>query len=259
MSLQYELSYIKQHYRELFLDVQAELTADLSRLAGSEPCAAPGCTCAEAQAEDALLSVYPASCGRRRWQQACLHFLEQETGREILTALDGMDAEKNRVDCHQCGVCCRFASSEFSWETLCEKARQGDAFAAQFTSVFLPYASDEAASAAFPELVTAIRREARLQNGDDATGTASDSAAVYFYHCPFIAEDNRCSIYGTTRRPGICARYPETPLSFIYDKCAWKSWKDDNHLKAMRTHAQIELCMFYAARIKAVLMNTPAA
>lgn len=203
-------------------------------------------SCPQCQTPPEILEpISHPHCGYAAWKAHCLTILEKDIGQQIVEKLNEIEAARNRVTCHQCGVCCKFASSEFSYAELQQKATQGDEFAKQFTSVFLPYASSDAARERFPELVDQILTEVRNQQAE----SGMDSAPVHFYHCPYIGEDNRCTIYGTPKRPEICAGYPDTPLTFIYNKCAWKPWKDEYHRESLVAHASIELCLFYSDKL----------
>ncbi len=191
-------------------------------------------------------------CGFRGWQQASLAWLEGEAMRPVVASLDAITAYKNTFDCHMCGMCCRMASSDSSYEELLAKAEAGDEFARQFTSVFLPYASRAAAREQAPDVVAAVLAEAG--EASDAPELADEGEArIFFYHCPYIGEDNRCSIYGTDKRPGICASYPETPLAFVYEQCAWKPWKDETHVSSLVAHAMLTLATQYAERLRLAL------
>ncbi len=187
-----------------------------------------------------LLEPLPhKDCGYSDWYQAGIRLLEQEVGKDILEQLEQINAYKKTFSCHMCGVCCRFASSEFSYEELLEKSQQGDTFASQFTSVFLPYESMEAAHKKFPQMVNDVLAEVEEQ----------ERSSVYFYHCPYVGEDNRCTIFGNPKRPEFCATYPDTPLTFIYNQCAWKPWKDETHDEALKAHATIELATYFLAKL----------
>lgn len=248
MTLHYELSYIKQHYRDIFNNAHQTLLETLMALQAEFTC--PQCVLKNDLPE--VVETLHAGCGYKNWQAACLRLIEVDIGKDILQTVNRIETERNQVQCHQCGVCCKFASSEFSYDELLEKASGGDEFARQFTSVFLPYANAEAARYRFPDLVDSILKEVRLQQAEQSP-TQTDTAPVHFYHCPYIGEDNRCTIYGTPKRPAICAGYPDTPLTFIYEKCAWKPWKDKNHRDSMAAHASIELCMFYRDKLMLAL------
>lgn len=246
MSLEYDLSYIKTHYRKIFGERQAALFARINALRGNYHC--PDC-----QTPPELLDTLHAGCGYRDWFAEAVRVIEQEAAREVFVQVREIQTRKRDYACHQCGVCCRLASSEYSFEELLERAAAGDSFAAQFTSVFLPYSSAEAAHEKFPAIVSDVLAETRSgQSGtDDNTEAGSaDGQPVYFYHCPYVGEDNRCTLYGTGKRPAICEEYPGTPLTFIYDKCAWRPWKDKYHHQAMATHAEIELCSWLVNRLR---------
>lgn len=225
----------KQQYREILAHARAALQARLLDLGPAESCA----ECPPSAEFTDRLTARHAGCPDRQWQADALETLEQEIGREILQRLEKIEAYKNTFNCHMCGMCCRLASSEYSYDELQARAEAGDSFAQQFTSIFLPYASTEAAERKYPEVTAAVQSEA----GQD----------VYFYHCPYIGEDNRCTIYGTDKRPEICASYPETPLSFVYEKCAWRPWKDETHGDTLLAHALLTLSEDYAARLRLAL------
>ena len=238
MSLDYELSYIKQHYREIFAQARKVIEERLGALQADYTC--PGCP-----EPPAMLDTLHEGCGYRAWQTRMLDVLEKEVGREILERLDQINTYKKRFSCSMCGACCRLASSEFSYEQLQEKARHGDHFAKQFTSVFLPYASTQAAREKMPAVV------------DEITAQLKDSTEpVYFYHCPYVSEDNRCTIYGKPKRPALCESYPDTPLTFIHDQCAWKPWKDATHEDALYAHALIEIALFMAGKLREALSSS---
>jgi Fe-S-cluster containining protein len=256
MTIQYELSYIKQHYRDIFLSAQENLSLLLLGLQQDFYCSHCGPVNQDNLTDKLFNPTTHNPCPLKDWQQACLKFIEQEIGGSILAKLDEINTERNKVQCHHCGVCCRFASSEFSFEQLLEKAANGDEFAKQFTSIFLPYPSVEAAHKRFPDMVDSILKEVRSQQGQaDHNPTQSDTAPVHFYHCPYIGEDNKCTIYGKPKRPEICSTYPDTPLTFIYQNCAWKPWKDTYYNDSLASHASIELGSFYIEKIKAGLSN----
>jgi Fe-S-cluster containining protein len=187
-------------------------------------------------------SVLHAGCGYREWQKAVVIALEQTVGKQIKDSLDRIEAAKNvQGACHSCGVCCSLASSQFSYQELLDKAKAGDYFAQQFTSVFLPYESHAAAQAKYPELVTEIIEQAE---GD-----------VHFYQCPYLSPDNKCSIYNDPKRPQICADYPETPLILMYKKCGYQPWKTEMLPTTLLAHASLELCQHYANKILESIKN----
>ncbi|MBX2861477.1 MAG: YkgJ family cysteine cluster protein [Vampirovibrio sp.] len=234
MSVQYQLSQVKQQYRHVFGSAQQAFFQQLDALKASFSCP----PCDKAQASPELLEPFHPGCGYLGWQQQAVQEIENKIAKDILLKLQHIETEKQKISCHMCGVCCRLACSEFSFEDLQAKAAQGDEFARQFTSIFLPYASTKDARNNFPEVVDSILASAM------ESGSVDQDKSIHFYHCPYIGEDNRCTIYGSPKRPEICDSYPDTPLTFIYDKCAWKPWKDATHTDALLSHAMIELCTY---------------
>lgn len=238
MVLEYDISETKQRYREIFADGVNFLFGALADLRVKYHCSA----CDASGEEPDLFSAFHEGCDYRTWQQESIHLLEDRIARQILDKLNKIQAYKDSFKCHMCGVCCRMASSEFTYDQLQTKAANGDSFARQFTSIFLPYASQAAAREKFPEIVDSVLLQ------------VEDPDSVSFYHCPYVGEDNSCTIYGDPRRPDICASYPDTPLTFIYNKCAWKPWKDETHDEALQAHALIELCRDFAEKLKQALI-----
>ncbi len=193
---------------------------------------------------DALNPLH-THCGFRDWQQAALHWIEHTAGQGIVEKLNAIETYKNTISCHMCGVCCRMASVDKPYNVLLQQAQQGDAFAQQFTSIFLPYESRDAARQKAPDVVTAVLAEAEEQEGEQET--------IFFYHCPYVGEDNRCSVYGTPKRPALCASYPETPLSYIDEQCAWHPWKADTYADTLLAHALLAYCTDLSEKLKTAL------
>lgn len=227
MSLSHDMDTIKRDYRELFELAHSRIKDMINALYADYSC--QNC---QTKPED-ILQVLHEGCGYREWQKAVIWHLENTIGKQILESLDRITAEREiKGACHGCGVCCNLASSEFSYETLLEKAKNGDNFAAQFTRVFLPYPSVEVARQNHPDTVNDILSQVE---GD-----------VYFYRCPYLSQDNRCTIYEHPHRPQICATYPETPLVHIYSGCGYQPWKTAMMPTTLLAHATLELCQHYA-------------
>lgn len=230
MGLTHDISIIKAQYRELFEIAHQRLLDLFVSMQAEYHC--PVCNVPPPEVE----AVLHDDCGYREWQKAVIIALEQTIGKQILESLDRITAAKNvKGSCHMCGVCCSLASSQFSYEELLEKAKNDDYFAQQFTSVFLPYDSPEAAQAKFPEEVTEI--------------IAGADGPVHFYHCPYLSEEKKCTIYNDPRRPQICADYPETPLILMYKNCGYQPWKTEMMPTTLLAHASLELCQYYANKI----------
>lgn len=219
------------------------LEAQLLGLRENYSCSTCGGSSVHSLAE--AVQSWHSECGFQPWQREALRMLEQEIGREILTRLQQIEAYKNTFSCHMCGACCHMASTDTDYQTMRQRGENGDEFARQFTSVFLPYESRQKAREKAPDIVAAVLAEA----GEEADGEEK----IFFYHCPYVGEDNRCTVYGTDKRPAICKSYPETPLSFVYEKCAWKPWKNETHADTLLAHALLALCMDWSDQLKQAL------
>lgn len=239
------LSETKQQYRQIFREYQDALETYLGDL--RQPFTCNDCTGGTSQAFSEWIQPLHEGCRYQGWQRVALQFIENEAAKSILDKLQAIEAYKNTFNCHMCGMCCRMASHDASYEELQARAATGDDFARQFTSIFLPYESRKVARRKAPEVVEAVLAEA----GEESEG----EERIFFYHCPYLGEDNRCSVYGTDKRPAICASYPETPLSFVYEKCAWKPWKDETHIDTLAAHALLALCSQYAETLTASLQH----
>ncbi|MCA9797987.1 MAG: YkgJ family cysteine cluster protein [Cyanobacteria bacterium HKST-UBA06] len=180
-------------------------------------------------------------CGYRPWQEAVKAYLIQDVGFKINHQLAAIVDQRNvQGQCHMCGVCCKLASSEFSFETLKQKAQAGDEFARQFTSIFVPYESIDDVQAEFPDLVADMLSQTELKD-------------VHFYHCPYLGQDNRCTIYNDPRRPKICDEYPQTPLTLMYKNCGYQPWRTAQLPAMLMAHATLELCTYYVDKIDSAL------
>lgn len=143
--------------------------------------------------------------------------------------LDRIAEFRRRCSCGGCGACCKFAVSEFSPEELRLKAENGDNFAQQFVSVFVPYESVESVKEIYPEYVEF------LQNSADGN--------YYFYHCPKVTEDNKCPDY--ENRPQICRDFPDNPLAFLPKSCTFIPWKLKSQPVCLKLNAEKEIINFY--------------
>lgn len=185
-----------------------------------------------------LLTVLHADCHFNGWQEKVEKFLKKELSQQIYTEINKIDKYKEQFTCNKTGTCCRLSSSEHSYDQLLEKARAGDKFATEFTSVFKPYSSLEEARAVFPEYVDYVLSE------------FADDEEIYFYQCPHIDDNNLCTIYED--RPGICSDFPSNPLSIMFPSCGYIKWKEETIVTALTSHAMIEICMYTLDKLSMV-------
>lgn len=181
-----------------------------------------------------VFDCYDAGSKGRQWQRQVLDMLENDISKEIYRKFQEILAYRNSFSCVGCATCCNLACSEFSPEELKQKAEQGDNFASQFLSVFIPYKSKEEARKVYPEYI-AMLDEAKEDN-------------VYFYHCPKLTADKRCSDY--ENRPQICRDFPDNPLSILPKACGYKKWKEEVEPVTLMLHSMVEIIEYYIDKIK---------
>ena len=181
----------------------------------------------------------PKECTYRFWQEKCLNMLETEIARSILKEVQSINTLKDNYHCERCASCCKLASSECSYSELKKRAKNGDIFAEQFTSIFVPYEDKETARKVYPEFFDTLEKKYGSTNG------------IYFYYCPKLTPENLCSDY--ENRPDICRDFPTNPLVIFPPKCGYRKWQDEVDIQALTVHAMIEITEFYKTKIKEAL------
>ena len=166
-------------------------------------------------------------------QVAVLEMFEDDISHEIYRKWREIIAYRENFHCNGCATCCNLACSEFSPEKLKAKAENGDKFAKQFMSVFIPYKSSEDAEKIYPEYLKLLS-----DNVDEP---------VYFYHCPKLNDCKRCSDY--ENRPQICRDFPDNPLSILPESCGFYEWRKEVEPIAMMLHAMVEIIDYYKQKI----------
>ncbi len=187
--------------------------------------------------EGELLTKYSEGSDGHDWQKKSLALLNGEISQEVYRKIQEILAYREMFNCSGCATCCKLACSEFSPEELKEKAQNGDNFAKQFTSIFIPYESCEEAEAVYPEYIELLKEKV--------------DGEVYFYHCPKVTEDNRCSDY--ENRPQICRDFPDNPLAVLPVKCGFRAWKDETNPIALMLHSMVEIIDFYKKKLQEVI------
>ena len=181
-----------------------------------------------------ILDTYTKSSLGYIWQKQVIKLLHEDISKEIYRKLNEILAYRSNFGCVGCATCCKLACSEFSPEELKTKASNGDNFANQFLSVFIPYNSVEEAKKIYPEYIELLE-----ENGEKD---------VYFYHCPKLTKDNRCSDY--KNRPQICRDFPDNPLSLLPNSCGYREWKNEIEPIALMLHSMLEITDFYINKIQ---------
>lgn len=215
------ISKLRKNYREIFTSSVEEIQKqiDLVKPDGFEG--------------DLFDKYKPDSLGRS-WQNRVIQLLNNDISKEIFRKLNEILAYRVKFNCVGCATCCNLACSEFSPEELKQKAENGDKFAKQFTSIFIPYSSKEEARKIYPEYIELLEE--------------NNETDVYFYHCPKLTKDNRCSDY--ENRPQICRDFPDNPLCILPKSCGYKAWKDEIEPVALMLHSMLEIIEFYTNKLK---------
>ncbi len=224
-NLNTSLDNLKKEYREIFTVAVQEINEQVNKI---KPAEIPNGN---------LFEQYEENSPGKNWQKEVLKLLNGEISREIFRKLNEILAYRTKFNCARCATCCKLACSEFSPEELKQKAQNGDNFAKQFTSIFVPYKSKEEAAKVYPEYIKLLE-----DNKEDK---------VYFYHCPKLTADNQCPDY--ENRPQICRDFPDNPLSILPLACGYNKWKEEIQPIALMLHAMIEIVEFYSDKLKKLI------
>ena len=216
-----KLQSMKSTYREVF---EKSSDAILARIEEIRPKDFNG---------DILTEYDPESVGAQ-WQKDVLDMLENDISHEIYDKWQEILKFRENYECKGCATCCNLACSEFSPEELKKRAENGDNFAKQFTSIFIPYESKEEARMVYPEYIELLEENI----SDD----------VYFDHCPKLTDCKRCSDY--ENRPDICRHFPDNPLCILPKSCGFYEWREEVLPIVLMLHAMMEIIGYYKSKIK---------
>lgn len=229
-SIQGQFDFLKDNYSEIFVQAAESIRAELDKFKPENPCADCKIKC-EVKQKD-IFADYPIGCVYREWQTKSLSFLNGDYQQKLKNSYNLIMDKKCNYECNKCGTCCKLAVSEYSYNQLKQKAFRGDPFSKDFVSVFVPYESDEAARAAYPEYFENL-------------GNITDSK-IYFYYCPKL-KDNMCSDY--ENRPDMCKNYPQNPLKILPSDCSFVAWRQEVAKSAMLIKAKTDIIDFYKEKL----------
>jgi len=216
----------KKLYRLYFLEFASELNQKIYDMK-------PGSIAGE------IFDSFESDSLGKKWQLDCLSLIKDSIAPNVYKEIYKLkQARKNaKYKCKQCGSCCRLAVSEFSYEELKEKSSNGDNFATQFLSTFIPYNSLEDARLIYPQYIDFL-----INNSDER---------VYFYHCPKVSSDNLCPSY--SERPQICKDFPDNQFNLLHPNCSFNNWKNDVLENSLKYFAQAEIIEYYLAKLNIAL------
>ena len=218
--LEHTVNGMKKQYREIFMKSSEAI---LQRVEGIRPKNFGG----------DIFEEYEKNSVGENWQKAVLEMFEKDISKEIYRKWQEILKFREKFECKGCATCCNLACSEFSPEELKKRAQNGDNFAKQFTSIFVPYTSKEEARKIYPEYIELLDE---TKDGD-----------VYFYHCPKLTDCKRCSDY--ENRPDICKHFPDNPLCILPKSCGFYEWRKEVEPVAMMLHAMVEIIGYYKEKI----------
>ncbi len=221
-------------YREIFPKAQKEIDNQLLLLKDASACENCDFPCFLQDDEFQLFEELPDFCPHRTWQKKAKEQLENEISKDILMKINEINILRNNFGCKCCATCCKLAGSEFSYEELKEKAKNGDEFASQFVSVFVPYDSEKAAREVYPEYF------------DFVVSKKEENSKMYFYHCEKL-DKNLCGDY--ENRPGICKMFPTNTLIMLPPCCGFYEWQEETKIPSLLTHALISIVEFYIEKL----------
>lgn len=219
-----QLNSLRNQYRQMFLEYAKSLQDEIYTLKPT------GCN-------GEIFDSYEGDSLGQSWQKRVLNLINKKLKEEISSNLQIVAMARKSCHCVGCGVCCKFAVSEFSPVELSQKAESGDSFAKQFISTFVPYSSIGEAQKIFPEYLEMLNR----QNENN----------YYIYHCPKVTSDNRCPDY--ENRPQICRDFPDNPIAFLPLTCGYKDWKSKSEPIMLKLNAMAEILNYYKAMLEKVI------
>ena len=239
-NLQNEIINTRKIYRELFKNAQIAIDKQLMPLKTASLC--NHCTkgCDIDFNKITLFDKFPKQCRYRFWQESALDKLENQISKDVVKKIQVIDRRRDEYSCACCGSCCRLASSEYSFEELKERAKNGDKFSSDFVSIFVPYKSKDEPRKLFPDYIELLEKTFK---GEE----------LYFYYCPKLGADGLCTDY--ENRPDICRVFPSDPLVVFPLKCAFSTWKQEVEITALTLHAIIDIVGFYKEKIKQALAD----
>src|SRR5574344_707601 len=193
LNTQYEE--LEANYKEIFIEAAEMIRKSIEKFKPEHSCKSCRIKCNIQQVD--IFADFPGGCPYYNWQMQALTYLTTTYTEKLKAAKEKMNEHRAKYSCNMCGACCKLAVSEFSPIQLKQKAMRGDRFAKMFTSVFVPYKTEEDAKANAPEYF------------ELSVELLDPNERVYFYYCPKLTKDNKCSDY--ENRPDICKDFPISP------------------------------------------------
>lgn len=238
-TLQNEIIKTKKIYRELFKRSQEAIDFQLNSLKTVTLCNRCKENCDIDFNKISLFQEFPIGCRYRFWQESALDLLENKISKDIYEKIQVIEKRRQCFFCGRCTSCCRLASSEYSYEELNKRAKNGDKFSAEFVSIFVPYEDHEEPRRIYPDYIEMLEEK------------FEDQTEIHFYYCPKLGEDGLCTDY--EKRPNICRDFPNNPLVALPLKCSYNEWKQEVEITSLTLHSLIDIVGFYKEQLKKLL------
>lgn len=220
-NLSEKLETMRCSYRKFFLSAVSEIQSKIEEL---RP---------EGFSSD-IFDCYLENSEGKFWQDRVVNYFETELIPSLNRTVKNINLLRNQYGCNGCGVCCRLACSEFSYEQIKLRADNGDNYAKQFVSTFVPYKTLEEVNTIYPQYLSLLN--------DNSDGD------FYFYHCPKVTDENKCPDY--ENRPQICRDFPDNPIAFLPLSCGYNGWKSEVENQLLEVNAMMTIVEFYLSKIK---------
>lgn len=220
-------------YKEIFTEAAKIIRSEIDKFKPTDECKFCTIPC-DIQKPD-IFSVFPPNCPYGAWQITALSFLTNEYTSKLRATKKKIMEKKNEYACKKCGACCKLAVSAYNPVQLKQRAVRGDKFAREFSSIYVPYESEEMAEAICPEYFNKLK------------DYMDENERLYFYYCSKLDANNQCSDY--ENRPDICKDFPYSPLTTLPDECGYHPWHESSTKLAMSIKAREDLIAFYKEKI----------
>ena len=228
-----EAERLKDVYKEIFTEAAKVIRHEIDKFKPDYNCKYCTIPC-DIQKPD-IFAVFPPNCPYAAWQIKSLSFLTNEYKAKLRVSKKAMMEKRKEYSCKKCGACCKLAISEYSPIQLKQRAMRGDKFAREFSSIYIPYESEEMAEAICPDYYNKLK------------DCMDENERLYFYYCSKLGADDLCSDY--ENRPDICKDFPLTALKILPDTCGYLPWRESVNKLAMSIKAREDLIAFYKEKI----------
>lgn len=220
-------------YKEVFTEAAQSIRKEIERFKPDYSC--KSCTIPCNIDKPDIFSIFPTGCPFATWQIKALSYLTNEYKGKLRVSKKSMMEKKKEYSCSKCGNCCKLAVSEYNPIQLKQRALRGDKFAKEFSSIYVPYESEEMAEAICPEFYNKLKE------------LMDPNERLYFYYCSKLGADDLCSDY--ENRPDICKDFPMTAMKILPDSCGYMPWHNSVERLAMSIKAREDLIEFYKSKI----------